>query len=102
MSMLHTVNKSPFEKSSLVSCLAHAKAGSAVLLIEDGVYGAMKNSTVAEAVQNAQQNVKVYALKADLDTRGIGENQVLNGIELVDYAGFVDLATQHDKVQSWL
>ena len=35
MSELHTVNKSPFEKSSLESCLSHVAEGSAVLLIED-------------------------------------------------------------------
>ena len=36
--MLHTVNKSPFDKSSLDTCLKFAKAGSSILLIEDGVY----------------------------------------------------------------
>ncbi len=33
--MLHIVNKSPLEKSTLESCLATAQAGGAVLLIED-------------------------------------------------------------------
>ena len=32
MSELHTVNKSPFEKSSFDSCMEHALEGSAVLL----------------------------------------------------------------------
>ncbi|MCP4411990.1 MAG: sulfurtransferase complex subunit TusB, partial [Gammaproteobacteria bacterium] len=31
--MLHTVNKSPFERNTLKSCLRIAKPGSAVLLI---------------------------------------------------------------------
>ncbi len=41
MSTLHTVNKSPFATQALLSCLNHAKAGDAVLLIEDGVYGGL-------------------------------------------------------------
>jgi len=33
--MLHTVNKSPFERNTLQSCLRLAKPGSAILLIEE-------------------------------------------------------------------
>jgi len=99
--MLHTVNKSPFEKNSLTTCLAHAKSGSAVLLIEDGVYAAMKGSSVADQVAKAMSNVSIYALGPDLKARGIAD-KVMDGIKVVDYAGFVDLACEQDKVQAWL
>ncbi len=102
MTMLHTVNKSPFEKNSLESCLAHAADNSAVLLIEDGVYGALKNTVVSAKVKDAMATVKVYALAPDLTTRGLDSGNLIDGIELVDYNGFVDLSTKHDKVQSWL
>ena len=46
MALLHTVNKSPFEKSSLETCLRIAVEGSSVLLIEDGVYGAMNGTSM--------------------------------------------------------
>lgn len=42
MSTLHTVNKSPFEKNALKSCLGHLCSGDAVLMIEDGVFGARR------------------------------------------------------------
>ncbi len=45
MSILHTVNKSPFEKNNLESCLRYAKSGSAILLIEDGIYAALAGTT---------------------------------------------------------
>lgn len=99
--MLHTVNKSPFEKNSLEACLAHAKEGSAILLIEDGVYGAMKGTTVSQKVQDAMSKFTVYALEPDVKTRGIAD-KVMDGVKLVDFAGFVDLAAENDKVQSWL
>lgn len=100
--MLHTVNKSPFEKDSLESCLATAKAGSAVLLIEDGVYAALEGSKVADKVKAAMSaDIKVYALGSDLDTRGVA-GKVMGGIKIVGYDGFVDLACEHDKVSSWL
>ena len=99
--MLHTVNKSPFTNNSLQSCLDCVADGAAVLLIEDGVYGALTGSNVADKVKAAMGKVTVYALSADVKARGIAD-KVIDGIKLVDYAGFVDLSTENDKVQSWL
>jgi len=101
MAILHTVNKSPFDKNSLERAFNTAKDGSAVLLLEDGVYGAIKGATSSAMVEDAMKTVKVYALSADLDARGIS-GRVIDGVELVDYAGFVKLATEHSQVQSWL
>lgn len=102
MSTLHTVNKSPFEKTSLATCLDHASAGAAVLLIEDGVYAALTRTRVEGQVKGALDSVKVYALGPDLQARGLTEDRIIPGISVVDYAGFVDLAAEHDKVQAWL
>ena len=99
--MLHIFNKSPFEKNSFASCVAHAADGSAFLLIEDGVYAAIKGSSVADALGKAMTMGKVYALKSDVASRGI-QAKLADGIEQVDYAGFVDLVTTNDRVQSWL
>lgn len=99
--MLHTVNKSPFGDDSLARCLEVAKPGSAVLLIEDGVYGVIQGSSAADAVTQAMGDKEVYALESDVNTRGI-QDKVLDGIKLIDYSAFVELATQHDRVQAWL
>ena len=101
MSILHTVNKSPFEKSSMDSCLAHAKDGSAVLMYEDGIYGAIKGTAVADKVA-AMSGVKFYVMGPDLQARGVGEDKVADGIEIVDYAKFVSLSAENDKVQAWV
>jgi tRNA 2-thiouridine synthesizing protein B len=99
--MLHTVNKSPFENKALESCLRFARKGSAVLLIEDGVYAAARNTSVSKAVEAAMKDVSIYALAPDVAARGM-QNRVMDGVRLVDYGGFVDLVVQHDAVQSWL
>ena len=102
MAMLHTVNKSPFEKNTLESCINLAKSGSSVLLIEDGVIGAMKGTTHSQKVADAMANISFYVLGPDLKARGLSESNVVDGIKVIDYSGFVDLTVDHDTVQSWL
>ncbi len=102
MATLHTVNKSPFEKNSLASCLSHLQSGYAVLLFEDGVYGALRGTTIATRVEDAVKSGRVYVLGEDFKARGLDEGKMIEGINVVDYAGFVDLATECDRVQSWL
>ena len=99
--MLHTVNKSPFEHRSLETCLKFAQPGSAVLLIEDGVYAAARETTVSQRLQDALKSVTIYALRPDVEARGM-QDRVMDGIRLVDYEGFVDLVVEHNAVQSWL
>jgi tRNA 2-thiouridine synthesizing protein B len=99
--MLHTVNKSPTERNALESCLKYLKKGSVVLLIEDGVYGALKGTTTTKMVEQALKNFPVYALYPDIEARGM-QDRVIDGIKLVDYSGFVDLVAEHATVQAWL
>ena len=99
--MLHTVNKSPFEHKALETCLKFARQGSAVLLIEDGVYAAARDTAVAQQMQDALKSVSIYALKPDVEARGM-QSRVLDGVKMVDYSGFVDLAAEYPTVQSWL
>ncbi len=102
MSMLHIVNKSPFERNALASCLGHAREGDAILLIEDAVVGAIDGSGFIGQLKKAMLDKSVYVLGADLAARGMQENRVAEGVQVVDYAGFVDLAVNNEKTQSWL
>ena len=99
--MLHTVNKSPFEHKTLETCLKFARQGSAVLLIEDGVYAAARDTAVSPLLQEALRRVSIYALMPDVEARGM-KGRTLDGVRLVDYGGFVDLVVEHNAVQSWL
>ena len=102
MSMLHTVNKSPFEKTTLDSCLRFAQEGSSILLLEDGVYAAMRGAATEDQMIAAGNRHRIFVLGPDLKARGLTEENVIEGIETVDYEGFVDLTVSHDNVQSWL
>lgn len=102
MSQLHTVNKSPLDRNALESAVNHATKGSAVLLIEDGIYGAMKSTVKSALITDAIGDISFYVMGPDLKARGIDESKVIDGIKVVDYKGFVDLVAEHDATQSWL
>ena len=99
---LHTVNRSPWEHGALAGCLARVRPGSAVLLIEDGVLGALSGSPhAARLAAAAASGVEVFALGPDLAARGIEPDRLAPRVKLVDYAGFVDLACRFDRTVSW-
>ncbi len=98
--MLHIVNKSPLEKNTLAAALRYATRGS-LLLIEDGVYAATRGNAAESAVREAMARIKVYALAADLQARGMAD-RVLDGVQTIGYDGFVDLVVEHRNSQSWL
>lgn len=99
--MLHIVNKSPFQTSTLDTCLRMAQPGNALLLIEDGIYAATVGSATEERIRASCVTLKVYALQPDMDARGVTA-KLIDGVMLVDYAGFVDLTVEHSTSHSWL
>ena len=98
--ILHTVNKSPFEKNCLETCLRLSLSGSHILLIEDGVYAALTDGAMNDALVSAMEDRSISVLGPDLQARGIDSQQIIDGVTVVDYDGFVRLAAESDKIQS--
>ncbi|MFH1603365.1 MAG: sulfurtransferase complex subunit TusB [Pseudomonadota bacterium] len=99
--MLHIINKSPLERSTLDSCLAAAQPGAALLLIEDGVYAATRGHAAESKLRAASAHLEIYVLAPDLEARGMAQS-LAEGVKPVDYTGFVELVAQHKNCQSWL
>ena len=100
--MLHTVNKSPFERNAFNACLARTEKGGGILLFEDAVYAVIKNTTITNMVTEAARNFKVYVLGPDLKARGYDKSQVIDGITIVEYDDFVDIVVACGPVIAWL
>ncbi|MBI5005902.1 MAG: sulfurtransferase complex subunit TusB [Nitrosomonadales bacterium] len=98
--MLHIINQSPLNSSTLDSCLNTATGGE-ILLIEDAVYAATRGNAAEAKLRAAMGKFKVYVLTPDLDARGLGD-RVVEGVSSVDYGGFVDLVSNSKNCQSWL
>ncbi len=97
--MLHTVNKSPFQNSSLEDCLRVAQKGDVILLLEDGVYAASAGTAKSSLIEKAVKQHAVYAIEPDLKARGLGN--LINEVRTASYGDFVDLVEKH-TVHAWL
>lgn len=97
--MLHTVNKSPFQNSSLENCLRVARQGDVILLLEDGVYAASAGTAKSPLIEQAVKRHTVYAIEADLKARGLAN--LVKQVRVASYGDFVDLVEQH-PVHAWL
>ncbi|MGB0748133.1 MAG: sulfurtransferase complex subunit TusB [Magnetospiraceae bacterium] len=100
--MLHIVNKSPYERNALESCLRLSEAGSDILLIEDGVYAAIAGTAGADKISGKTDGYSFYVLGPDLQARGMAAKEIVDGVEVIDYAGFVNLVEKNDSSTSWL
>lgn len=102
MPTLHTVNKSPYERSSLHSCLDHVAEGDSVLMLEDAVVGARRGGRFVEELKAKRPSCAIYVLAPDIAARGMKAEDLAEGISTVDYGGFVDLAVANARVCAWL
>ena len=97
--MLYMVNKSPILHGNLKSALRIASPGDPVLLYEDGVYAAAQGTASEDLIRDALVRHPVYALQADVEARGI--KKLIEGVQLIDYDGFVELV-EKNHVVPWL
>ena len=90
--MLHIVNRSPFSHNSLAECLRVCDEQASILLIEDGVYAALRDGEWLQRIQ--EKTARLYVLDADIAARGLTE-KIPAAIARVDYPGFVQLCCEH-------
>jgi tRNA 2-thiouridine synthesizing protein B len=100
MSTLHLVNRPPERGDGLAAALRAAAPGDAVLLLEDGVYGAARGSTGATLLAGREPGVTLHVLAPDLRARGLA-GRLVEDAEAVDDAEFVALAVVHARTASW-
>lgn len=77
------------------------QSGDVILLIEDGVIAAIRNTEPALLLETKLNHLSVYALKPDVKARGLLE-QVSSTIQLIDYSEFVELTVLHTPIQTWI
>ena len=101
LSPLHLVFTSPFQHQGLKQALAASQSGHCILLLENGVYGALKSCALLNPL--ATEHLKLFALEASLIATGIQHlpTGLHPHIQRISWEAFVTLTTQTQPIISW-
>ena len=100
MTTVFTLSKAWHDSVWLYEQMAFASNGDAIMLLQDGVLSAHSAIALASFLAKCDaMGIRVYALQEDCQMRGIEKKYPQ--LELLDYAGFVELVCQHDKQVAW-
>ena len=92
--MLHMMKN----QQAIQQALPYLQHGDDLILLEDSVYCA--NPQHEYYPQLLQCGVQVYVLQEDIHARGL-QSFMVEGVEIVDYPGFVCLTAKHPQLMTW-
>jgi tRNA 2-thiouridine synthesizing protein B len=95
--MLHLISASPI----VPAILERIDSGSSIVFMENAVLWILRNGQLHGRLAGMLADHHLYALFADLLVRGIDADRIVQGIEVIDYQGLVELTVAHPLIQSW-
>jgi len=96
--MLHLIFQSPIEHS----VLQRIESGDDVVFFENAVFRLIKGTILSSELQQMlNNNVHLWVLSAELDTRGIQINKLIQGVEVIDFVGVVKLTEKNKVIRTW-
>lgn len=95
--MLHLVFQSPIE----AAVLERIEAGDAVVFLENAVFRVLRNGVLQGTLTQLLGTNRLCVLSQDTAVRGIAADELVEGIEIIDYADLVELTVNNRVVQSW-
>ncbi len=96
--MLHLISQSSID----LSVLQRIDNADDVVFLENAVFRVNKGSILtAELERLITNNVFLYVLTDELATRGIRVDELVFGVEVIDYSGLVKLTEKNKVIQSW-
>jgi len=95
--MLHLISSSPIA----LAVFERIDSGSSIVFLENAVLRILRNGQLSGRLTGMLADHHLYALSADLMIRGIETEQIVEGIEVIDYTGLVELTVAHPLIQSW-
>jgi tRNA 2-thiouridine synthesizing protein B len=95
--VLHLIFQSPIE----IAILERIEAGDAAVFLENAVLRVLRNGVLHETLTQLLGTNRLYVLSQDLAVRGIAADELVEGIEVIDYADLVELTVHNRVIQSW-
>ncbi|MEP4148089.1 MAG: sulfurtransferase complex subunit TusB [Halioglobus sp.] len=94
--LLHTLNAGP-GTDSFLDCLRSAQKGDAIVLLGEGVYCALKDSSARKKLDECP--ARLMALATDVEAAGLAN--AISGLPLIDMDAFVALSEFYPRQLAW-
>lgn len=95
--MLHLVFQSPIE----TAVLERIEAGDVAVFLENAVLRVLRNGLLSASLTQLLSTNRLCVLSEDVAVRGIAVDELVKGIDIIDYAELVALTVNNRVIQSW-
>lgn len=95
--MLHLI----FQFSTDTPILERIDTGDDVVFLDNAALRILQNGNFANRLTSLLSNNRFYVLADDLAVRGISAEELIKGIEIIDYPRLVILTVEHRLIQTW-
>jgi tRNA 2-thiouridine synthesizing protein B len=95
--VLHLIFQSPIE----AAILERIDSGDVVVFLENAVLRVILNSDISNMLTQQLGHNRLCVLSDDIAVRGIVPSELVKGVEVIDYAGLVELTVNNPLIQSW-
>ncbi|MGZ8162490.1 MAG: sulfurtransferase complex subunit TusB [Methylobacter sp.] len=95
--MLHLVFQSPIE----TAILERIDSGDVIVFLENSVLRILQKGLLSDRLTQQLAINRLCVLSDDITVRGIVADELVKGIEVIDYAELVELTVKNPLIQSW-
>jgi tRNA 2-thiouridine synthesizing protein B len=95
--MLHLIFQSPIDNA----ILERIDSGDDVVFLENSVLRMLKKGCLSDILTQLLKRNRLCVLTQDIEVRGIGADELVSGIEVIDYSELVRLTVKNPVIQSW-
>lgn len=95
--MLHLIFQSPVD----LAILERIDSGDDVVFLENAVLRILQNGNLSETLMHLLTQNHLCVLAEDIEVRGILADELVNGIDVIDYSELVRLTVKNPVIQSW-
>jgi tRNA 2-thiouridine synthesizing protein B len=95
--MLHLIFQSPIDSA----ILERIDSGDDVVFLENSVLRILKEGSLCAILTQLLKQNRLCVLLDDIEIRGIVADELVKGIEVIDYSELVGLTVKNPVIQSW-
>ncbi len=96
--MLHLIFQSPIDDA----LLQRIESLDSVIFFENAIFQINKNGILSiQFKQMLENRTSLYVLDVELETRGLNITELVSGVKVINYSGFVELTEQNKVIKTW-